>query len=136
MKQKKIKIKLFRKFFIVIGILFLLTASYFGYNHVMKKINGESKYLLLDLIGEKIVKIKYNEEYKDQGAISSYKDENLTGDIKVDTNLDINHIGNYKYKYKINYKKQYKEIERTIIVVDEDKPEITLKGDNVITIIV
>ena len=135
MKKRRIKTKSFGKLFILLGIISLLVASYFVYDFVMKDINGESKYLLLDLVGEKTVKVKYKGEYKDEGAKSSYKDENLTDDIKVDTNLDLEHVGTYKYTYKINYKKQSKEIERIINVVDEENPEISLKGSNPIILV-
>lgn len=135
MRKRKIKRKAFGKLFISLGLLILLVAGYFVVDYIMKDVNGESKYLLLNLVGDKEINIKYKEEYKDQGATSSYKDENLTDKIKVETDIDFEHVGSYKYKYEIKYKNQKKTIERTVNIIDEEKPQIALNGGNEIILV-
>lgn len=132
--MKKIKLK--KSIVIILIVLIVLIGAFFGIDYAIKEINGEEKYLKLELVGEKEVTIKYKDEYKDEGANASYKKEDLTSNIKVDNNLDINHIGTYKYTYKIKYKKQEKEISRIVNVVDDEKPEIKLNGSQNISMIV
>ena len=131
-KKKKKKRKLKKKpiiiLFVTIGIIVLSIAGFFIAQYVLKEINGESKYLKLELKGESEVVIKYNDEYEDPGAVASYKKEDLTKEIDINNNLDTKKVGEYTYTYKIKYKKQVKEIKRTIKVVDEDKPSLKLNG--------
>ena len=131
-KKKKKKRKLKKKpiiiLFVIIGIIVLSIAGFFIAQYVLKEINGESKYLKLELKGESEVVIKYNDEYEDPGAVASYKKEDLTKEIEINNNLDTKKVGEYTYTYKIKYKKQVKEIKRTIKVVDEDKPSLKLNG--------
>ena len=131
-KKKKKKRKLKKKpiiiLFVIIGIIVLSIAGFFIAQYVLKEINGESKYLKLELKGESEVVIKYNDEYEDPGAVASYKKEDLTKEIDINNNLDTKKVGEYTYTYKIKYKKQVKEIKRTIKVVDEDKPSLKLNG--------
>lgn len=135
MKKRKLKKKAFAKIFIFLGVLIAIIGAFITYNYVMKEINGEEKYLILDLIGDSKVTLKYKEEYTDPGAKSSYKEENLTDQIKVETNIDFEHIGTYKYTYDIKYKKQEKKIERIVEIVDLENPTIKLNGSNTINII-
>ena len=135
MKKRKLKKKVFAKIFIFLGIFAIIAGSYFTFDYVMKEVNGEAKYLMLDLVGDSKVIVKYNEEYKDPGAKSSYKDENLTDKIKVDTNIDLEHVGTYKYKYDVKYKNQEKSVERIIEVIDDEKPTIELIGQKIVTMV-
>lgn len=128
--NKKIKI-------VVLLLVFLLcVGAWFTVDFVLKEVNGDAKYLKLDLNGEKEVVLKFNEEYEDSGAKSSYKDEDLTDKIKVHTNIDFEHIGTYEYIYSIKYKKQTKTIKRVVKIVDEDNPTIKLKGNSTTQMVV
>ena len=124
-----------KKIIIIISIVLLLVIGIISY-FIYININGESKYLKIELNGKKEVTINYKEEYEDLGAKASYKSKDLTKDIKVDNNLDLEKVGTYTYIYKIKYKKQSKEIKRTIKVVDLERPEITLNGEKEISIYV
>ena len=135
MKKRKIKKKAFAKLFLVIALILLGIGGFFAFDYIKKELNGESKYLLLNLVGDKKITLKYKEEYVDQGATASYKDEDISNTIIVDTNIDYEHLGTYKYTYEVKYKKLDKKVERTIQIVDEEKPEIKLNGDSTITVI-
>ena len=110
--------------FIILGVI-LLTKS-----------NNTDKYLNIELIGDKEVTIKYKSEYQDQGAKANYKEEDLTSNIEIDNNLDLEHIGEYTYTYKINYENSTKEIKRTIKVIDDEKPDIKLTGREDLSLVV
>lgn len=108
-------------FSIVVLVVFILIYTYF-------KINGYSNYLKIELNGNNIIKLNYKDEYLDQGAKAFYKNKNITNDINIKTNINLEKTGEYFYTYKIKYKKQEKEIKRKIIIVDNEKPNITLNG--------
>ena len=127
--NKKKKRKLKKKPFIMIFILIvLLVGGFFATTLILKEINGESKYLLIELNGDKEITIKYNGEYEDLGAKAKYKDIDLTDKIDIKNDLDTKKVGEYSYTYKVKYKSQEKEIKRVIKVIDEDKPTLKLKG--------
>lgn len=125
-----------RKKIIIISIisfillLSLIVGGYFLYINI----NGESKYLNIKLNGKKEIKINFGEEYKDEGAKASYKNKDITKDIKVKNNLDLKKIGSYTYTYEIKYKNQKKKIERNVKVVDEVSPELKLNGDSEVVV--
>ncbi len=126
-KKKKLK----KKYKIGLVILIIVTISSFIVgDYVIKKINGEAKYLSLELIGDKEVVIKYKEDYNDPGATASYKEENLTQNIIVDTNINFEKIGTYEYNYKIKYKGQEKETKRIVKIIDDENPVIKLNGNS------
>ena len=99
MKKKKL-----RKKRVIVSILLLciiLVISYLAFDYYEKQKNGESKYLKINLNGDKEVTIKFGDKFEDLGASASYKNLDLTKDIKVDNNVDYEHIGTYSYKYTI-----------------------------------
>ena len=133
-KKKKVKKKAF--IFLIIFVVLLVCCSIFLIDYALKRINGESKYLHLELNGDKEISVKFKEEYKDEGAKAFYKEEDLTKEIKTSNNLDLEHVGTYKYTYEVNYKKQTKKIERTVKVIDDEKPVLKLNGSKEISILI
>ena len=98
--------------------LFLIIATVIIYNPFLK----------LELVGNKTIKVSVGEEYIDKGAEASYFGTDLTKNIEVINNVDVNKIGEYKVTYTIARKKATKKVVRTVIVADLISPEITLKG--------
>ena len=78
------------------------------------------------------VVLEYGEEYQEQGAYLSKFNHQFDVDIIVDNNLNVDKIGEYKVNYKC--KLGFLTITKTRIVkvVDNEKPVITLTGDNVL----
>jgi len=135
MKNKKRKIK--KKTIVILLIIILLAVgAYFVTNKVIEEVYGASKYLKIELNGDKEVVLKYNSEYQDLGAKAFYKDIDITKDIKIDNNLDLTKVGEYFYTYKIKYKNKDKEIKRVIKVIDDDKPSIKLKGREELSMVI
>lgn len=131
--MKRVKLNKKRTFILIIVLLLIGVALYFGINYYLKIVNGEAKYLIIKLNGESEVTIRYGEEYNDSGAVASYRDEDITSSIKVKNNLENNIVGTYEYTYKVKYKKQEKEIKRIINVIDDVKPELKLNGNSSVT---
>ena len=134
MNKKKKKVVLIC-ILILMG-LGIVIGGYFLYDYVRKEINGEEKYLGIQLIGEDNIVLNYKDKYIDKGAKANYKSKDITKDIEVSNDIDFEKVGSYSYNYKIKYKKQAKEIKRTIIIVDKEKPKITLNGKSEITLTV
>ena len=139
MSKKNSKRKLKKKPIIITVVLLIVIglsiAGFFIAKDLLKKINGESKYLVITLNGEEEISLKYNSEYNDLGATAKYKDEDLTNDIEVTNDLNLEKVGKYSYVYKVKYKKQTKEIKRIINVIDDDKPTIKLNGREELSIV-
>ena len=80
----------------------------------------------INLNGESIIKLNYQDEYKEPGAYLTKLGIRFNKEIKIDSNVNINTLGEYIVTYK------YKDIEKTrkVIVTDLKKPDIEItKGD-------
>lgn len=136
-KKNKKKRKLKKKpIIIVLIIICILICLLFVARKIYINIVGESKFLKINLNGEEVINLKYNEEYNDLGAIAFYNDEDLTSDIEISNDLDNKKVGEYTYRYKIKYKKQSKEISRKINVIDDEKPILKINGRDELSIVV
>ena len=136
MKKNKVKLKgkinknhsKKKMILLMVGVIIILCcvgiASYYAYINI----NGESKYLRIKLKGDREITLDYGSEYKDLGANAYYKNKNISKDIKIVSNIDLNKIGSYTYNYSIKYKKQSKSVIRKINIVDTKAPEISLNG--------
>lgn len=123
-KKKLLVILVIIFIFIIIGVFFLVSF-------LDEYLNGNIKYLDIQLKGEKEIILKWNEDtYEDEGATAKYKNEDITKDIEVTNDVDLEKVGTYKYTYTIKYKHIEKKIERIIKVIDEIKPEIELVGND------
>ena len=114
---------------IVIVLLIIIILGYFLYQYFSNRVNPKD--LKIELLGDKEIRLKWNKDtYEDVGATAKYKDEDLTKNIEVTNNVKLDKVGEYKYKYTIKYKGIKKTIERTIKVIDDIKPELTLNGND------
>lgn len=86
------------------------------------------------LLGSRIVTIKLNEEYKENGVSITYQGRDISKEVKIDSNVNNTKVGTYEVIY--NIKKWPFEIEkkRTVKVIDDIIPEIILEGSNEVTI--
>ncbi len=108
----------------IIVEIVLIIATIIIYNPFLKlKINGNAT-----------IKISVGEKYTDAGAKASYFKENLTENIKVKSDVDVNKIGEYHVTYTVTRKRTTKEKTRTVIVADLISPEITLKGNSTVSL--
>lgn len=109
-------------FFIIIGVLILgLLVIY-------------NPFLKFSLVGDKNLEIPLGTEYQDKGAKASYFNQDLTSSINVHSNLNTDEIGTYKYEYTLRKGIYKRTLVRTIKVVDDIAPVITLVGSDNITL--
>lgn len=111
------------KFFLIISsITFILISIYTIIN-----IN-----LDFNLNGNNNITINFNTKYIEEGYKAKIFNKDLTSNVKVSSNLDINKIGSYKINYSLNIIGfKYNKV-RKINVIDREKPVIKLNGDEVV----
>lgn len=87
----------------------------------------------IKLNGEKEVVLYKGDSYVDAGATAvDAQDGDLTNKIKTESNLDTTKLGSYTITYNVTDSDGNKAIPvtRTVRVVDQDLPRITLNGTN------
>lgn len=82
-----------------------------------------------EIVGDGMVKIPYGQSYEEQGYIADFRDTNLYKFVSVSDNIDLERPGEYTVEYVLNYENFHQVITRTVRVVDEESPVITLSGN-------
>lgn len=118
MKKKKLKLKTKYKFLLIIIAIFLVT--FFSMNFLFNII----------LIGDKDIYLNVNSSYFENGYKATFFGKKLKVDVK--NNIDNTSLGDYKVTYTANLLNFKKSVIRNVHVVDNEKPVITLNGDNII----
>lgn len=86
----------------------------------------------IKLNGSKVLTINYNEEYEELGAKGSYFGIDKTKSIKTEGKVDTSKPGKYEIKYSLKVLLFKETVTRTIEVVDNVAPTLTLKGSETI----
>lgn len=88
------------------------------------------------LIGEDNIVLELNDNYEEQGAKAFINENDISGNIILEGQVDTSKVGEYKLKYTIFnlMNKNPISVERIVNVVDKTAPEITLKGKAEVTI--
>lgn len=88
----------------------------------------------LKLIGEDVITLNLDEEYKEQGAIAKFRNKDISKMIKINKNINNKKIGQYLVDYKIKYKNKTSKITRIVKIIDNIPPLITLNGKEKISL--
>ena len=83
----------------------------------------------IKLNGESVVKITYNEAYDEKGASARFAFSDISSKIKTTGTVDTKKVGSYEIKYEVKAGLFKTTKIRTVKVVDEIAPELTLEGD-------
>ena len=125
-----------KKIYIIIILLFIVAfLSVTGYV-LYKKVYLDINKLNIKLNGDKAITLKLDEEYKELGAKASFRNKSLTNNIKVKGSVDTKKVGEYKLTYIVKKENLKKELTRTIKVIDDVNPVITLTGNSKISLTV
>lgn len=122
-KKKKVKIKIKN---IILLLIFVCAFIFIG----IKFINNEPfvvdlKTTNYELDGE--IKIDYT---------GYFKKEKVTDNIEVEHKIDNSKIGNYQVKFIYTRKNKEYVVEKTIKIIDKEKPVLTLKnGDSLMIVL-
>ena len=90
----------------------------------------------IELVGSDIIEQTIGVEYQELGyQASDNVDLDVTSKVSIENNIDINKIGEYKVIYKVSDSSLNETVkERTVKVIDNIAPVITLKGNKKITV--
>lgn len=109
---------------LIILIIVLILGSYIFYN-----INPK-----ITLQGKENINIKINTEYIEPGYKTTILNKDITERTIVKSNLNTNKIGKYCISYKLKYNNKIYEKIRTINVIDDNKPVISLLGEGTLEV--
>ena len=104
-------------FSMVVLLFFLVTLSIIYTPNII--IKGSNK-----------MKLTYNKKYHDPGYTATYLGKDVSDDVKVKGKVNPKKLGTYTIKYSIRKGVFSKSITRTVIVLDNKKPKITLEEGN------
>lgn len=107
------------KIIVIVAIIFIVALICF---FVFKKPT-------VTLIGDEVEKVSYKNEFIDSGITVQYYGKDITNNVIMSNNVNINELGEYEITYKIPYILGTYIYKRKAIVVDNMPPEITLEGD-------
>lgn len=94
----------------------------------------KNNYVTFKLKGKRIVNLKYKDKYNEDYVISKVNGK-VNNNIIISSNLNENKVESYVISYTLNVSKNYKErLYRKVIIYDDEKPVINLKGDSSISL--
>lgn len=88
----------------------------------------------ININGKDEVRIKVFDTYEDKGASAKIFSKDISSDLQVKSDVDTNKIGKYEIEYTIKLWGIKKTKTRIVIVYDDEKPVITLSGEDIVSI--
>ena len=113
--------------FSIIGILLIVSGV------VAYLVTSKPK---IELLGGNYIKTELKHVYEDKGISVKINGKELSKSsyrVEVDNNVNTDALGTYTETYNVKYKKRTYKLERTIEVVDEEGPELTVNVEKVET---
>ncbi len=114
------------KIIIILIVLLLLVVGYILYQTVYLDYVNDIEF---KLIGDKEVTLEVFSSYEERGTKATFRDDNITGKVKVKGNIDTSKVGSYTLEYEVEYKNKKSSLKRTINIVDTELPTINLIGE-------
>lgn len=127
MSKKKISIY-------VIVIILIIFIGFVGGTYSLEDNNGNLKF---ELIGPTVVYVDVNGVYEELGINVSIDNKDITDKVIIDSSsVNVNVVGEYMVKYSIDIDNRSEYIYRIVKVVDNRIPQIKLKGEETVYLIV
>lgn len=123
MKSKK-RIRKGRIICCTLIIIFIILATHFSFGFLKPK-------PVIQLRGKASIELPVKSNYVEEGVNATYKGEDISNKVQAIGNVDTDHIGEYKINYEFE---KSGNLERTIKVVDLEKPKIELKGSRIVNL--
>ena len=123
MKTKK-RIRKRRIICCILIIIFIMLATHFSFGFLEPK-------PVMHLRGKATIELPVKSNYVEEGVDATYKGEDVSNEIQTIGNVDTDHIGEYKINYEFG---KSGKLERTIKVIDKEKPKIELKGGRIVNL--
>lgn len=120
---------------VIIGAVILLLAS-----AVFAGLVIVNEYTLdVALIGKPEILVEYGDTFEDPGAVAAYfgtifQREPMDVPVTVEGTVDLTKLGTYELRYTAEYEGMVSDTVRMVRVVDSMRPEITLVGEETVTL--
>ena len=124
-KKSSKRIKVF--VIVLIVVLSLLILSLIA----IKVLNFKSFPLDFNINGQESIKINLNDEYKEEGYSAKFLFVDVSDAVKVENNINNSVPGKYTVKYSYKNKFSDKTIERSVEVIDNIAPTLTLEKEKI-----
>lgn len=124
-----------KKIMYVIIFIAVMLVSFLGITYSYEY--NESDLVKFELIGPSTLYVDVNTEYIEYGVkVINSKGVDISSLVKIDSSMvNMNELGEYKVRYELEVDDNLEYIYRDIIVIDKTSPEITLKGDKTVYVI-
>jgi len=123
-----------RKVYVIIGFITMLLVCFLGITYSFEYNRDES--LSFELIGPATLYIDVGSKYKEYGVKVINNGVDISSMVKIDSSLvNVNEIGEYNVKYEIEFDGESEYVYRVVKVIDGTVPQIKLKGDEVVYLI-
>jgi len=121
----------------VIYITIFIMVSIFSFLGITYSFRGvDNKSLTFELIGPSTVYIDINGEYEEYGVKVFSDNKDISHLVRIDSsNVDTYVLGEYKVKYEIEVDGNREYIYRIVKVINEEVPDIKLKGEEKVYVI-
>ena len=119
-----------KKIYLIFCFVVIISISFLGITYSYEYNNSEN--LKFELLGDYIINLSLGDNYVESGVFVTYGGKDISSEVIVDSSLDIFKVGEYKIKYIVNIDGNYEYIYRIVRVRESIKPEIILKGNNVV----
>ena len=122
---------------IVLILLAVILTSVLSWGILKNKKENEA-IPTINLVGEENIKLQLGEEYKEIGVIAILEGKNITNKVEKYGEVNTNKVGRYEITYNVSNNKNKNEVttKRTIDVIDSVPPQLTLVGEEKISIYV
>ena len=109
--------------FLIIALIFFIIIALFAIIYF-------TQIPIINYKGEEQEIVHYGEVYIDKGIEAYTQFKSIDDEIITIGEVDTSKIGKYTITYKVPYLNDYKTYERTVSVIDDEAPKITLNGDD------
>ena len=122
-----------KKIMYVTSFIIIMLVSFLGITYSYEYNGMES--LKFVLIGPSTLYMDVNTIYQEYGVKVFNNGVDISSSVKIDSSLvNVNLLGEYKVKYEIDVDGNKEYVYRDVIVIDNDSPEIKLKGEEIVYI--
>jgi len=119
--KEELKSKKQKKYIIIISTIFIILIILIGSYFILTP--------KIDLKGKKETILEYPNKYKEPGFDAKIIGKDANSKVKITGKVNNKKIGEYKITYEIKNLFLTKKITRTVKVIDKEKPNLTLKGE-------
>lgn len=124
-----------KRIYYVTTFILILLVGYFGVTYSLNtEVSSETS--IIKIIGPKNLYVDVGSKYEEYGANVNINGKDLSNNIIIDSsNVNTSKIGEYTVKYSVYINNVNEYVYRNVIVIDNEKPNIILKGEEKVNVL-